>query len=207
MKFPSKLLVLLLAILLQACGVPTKQDTPFETVDWNKQQQRLQALQSWVVRGRIALQTADNGGQADFIWEQKNADDYGIRLHAPMGAGTTLIEGHKHGVSLTTPSGDTMVDTDVDRLILQINGWPIPVRGLKYWIRGLSSPGSPHQVASWYQNGLPEVMFQDGWRIEFRKHKQLGDLFVPGKLFISRVNNDEEVDVRLVVRQWEVGDV
>lgn len=122
-----------------------------------------------------------------------------------MGAGTTLINANAQGVSLRNSSGTELFDTDVDHLMLQLNGWPLPVSGLRYWLKGLPTPDSQHEVSEWNERGLPKVILQDGWRIEFRKYKLVKNILLPGKLFISRVSGDE-VDVRLIIRAWTLGE-
>lgn len=191
-------------LLLSACSTsPVKTDDNI-SVNWLKQQKRLGKIQHWNINGRIAVQTSDTGGQADFSWQQQNATDYNIRLQAPLGAGTTWIEGDAAGVVIRTSRGESLADSDVDRLLQQINGWPLPVSGLYYWVRGIPSPTSRHRVTKWHDNAMPEVIEQDGWRIEFRSHNKVDGLMLPRKLFISRLNEDDgqQVDVRLIIRQW-----
>jgi len=72
-------------------------------------------------------------------------------------------------------------------------------------VRGLPAPTSQYEISEWKETGLPGVMLQDGWRIEFKKYKTVGSHHLPGKLFINRLKGDEEVDVRLIIRQWTLG--
>lgn len=204
MKFIYLLPFLLwLSLWLSACSTIQEKDQTTEPASWQQQQKKLSQLQSWTISGRISVQTEIEGGQADYRWQQHNKTDYDIRLLAPMGAGTTLINGRLNGVSLKTSSGDELFDTDVDKLMLRLNGWPVPVSGLQYWVKGLPAPGSQFEISKWNKNGQPAVMLQDGWRIELRKYKKVGELNLPGKLFINR-QNGEEVDVRLIIRQWQL---
>jgi len=215
MKFPRLYCVLLINVWLLGCASSQLKEAVTEKIDWQQQQQTLQQIKQWSINGRIAVQTASDGGQADYHWQQLNATDYTIRLQAPLGAGTTWINGNAQGVSLQTSSGDALFDTDVDELMLQLNGWPLPVSGLRYWVLGLPSSATAYSVSEWKPNGLPGVMLQDGWRIEFRKHKKVSGVLVPHKLFIRRAdtengedeNNEGEVDVRLIIRQWSIGHV
>lgn len=215
MKFPRLYCMLLINVWLLGCASSQLKEAVTEKIDWQQQQQTLQQIKQWSINGRIAVQTASDGGQADYHWQQLNTTDYTIRLQAPLGAGTTWINGNAQGVSLQTSSGDALFDTDVDELMLQLNGWPLPVSGLRYWVLGLPSSATAYSVSEWKPNGLPGVMLQDGWRIEFRKHKKVSGVLVPHKLFIRRAdtengedeNNEGEVDVRLIIRQWSIGHV
>jgi len=216
MKFLRLYCLLLMSLWLFGCASSQVKEVASEKIDWQHQQQVLQKVKQWSINGRIAVQTNNDGGQADYSWQQLNTTDYKIHLQAPLGAGTTWINGDARGVSLRTSSGDALYDTDVDKLMLQMNGWPLPVSGLRYWVLGLPSGSSAYSVSEWAINGLPRVMLQDGWRIEFRRYKKVSGILVPHKLFIRRVglqnigdleNNGEDIDVRLIIRQWSIDHV
>ncbi len=206
MKYLNVLAGLVVLSGLVACAPTAVRYEPVIDVEWQQQQKLHNQLQSWTISGRIAIQTEYEGGQADYTWQQYNSSDYKIRLQAPMGAGTTLIMGRKNGVTLKTSSGEELFDTDVDKLMHNLNGWSLPVSGLQYWVRGLPAPDSEYDIREWKDSGLPGVMQQDGWRIEFKKYQSVGNYYLPGKLFINRVDSNEEVDVRLIIRQWSLGD-
>jgi len=214
MTFSRLFMLLPICVWLIGCVAPQPKQTDAGKVDWLQQQKRLGEISQWSINGRIAVQTINNGGQADYVWKQQNATNYTIRLQAPLGAGTTWISAEPQGVMLKNSSGESLFDTDVDKLMQQVNGWPLPVSGLRYWVLGLPSKMSDYTIVSWQANGLPGVMLQDGWRIEFRQHKEVSGVLLPKKLFISRDStsfsedeNEEGVDVRLIIRQWSIGRV
>lgn len=205
MKLLHLLFITGLLSVLSACSTfsPSAEDALApQAINWKAQQQRLKAIAQWTAQGRIAVQTETNGGQADFHWSQQDEDHYAIRLQAPLGAGTTWIESNQQGVSLRTSSGDSLYARDVDRLMRRVNGWPLPVSGLRYWVLGLPSADRTYQVSQWNEHGLPQVMLQDGWRIEFRDYTYESGLLLPHKLFIRRL--DQEISVRLIIRQWQL---
>lgn len=205
MKLLHLILITGLLSALSACSVftPAADDALApQGINWKAQQQRLKNIAQWTAQGRIAVQTETDGGQADFHWSQQDVQHYAIRLQAPLGAGTTWIDSNGQGVSLRTSSGDSLYARDVDRLMRRVNGWPLPVSGLRYWVLGLPAADRPYQVTQWNEHGLPEVMQQDGWRIEFRDYAYESSLLLPHKLFIRRL--DQEISVRLIIRQWQL---
>ena len=151
----------------------------------------------------MAIQSSDNGGQADLFWQQRDHQYYDIKLVAPLGAGTTYIQGRASGALLTTSDGQSAMADNADQLLAQIQGWHFPVSGLRYWLLGVPAPTSEAQLISWNTQGLLYVMHQDGWRVEMRQYKTVDDKSLPRKIFISRLD-DEELDVRLVIRQWNL---
>ena len=201
MKLPQIIILLPALLWLTACTTPVLKDEMIDKVDWPSQLLINNNIQNWTINGRIAVQNGDDGGPLDYEWKQLNPTDYDIRLQAPFGMATSWISGRANGVSLKTSSGDELYDTDVDRLMFRLNGWSLPVKGLYYWVRGLPSAESNYSVPEWSENGLPAVILQDGWRIEFRKHTLVHQRYIlPRKVFISRPG--EEIEVRMVVRKW-----
>ena len=188
---------------LSGCSTLDNKNQLMVPINWQQQQQKIAQLEHWTIKGRISVQSEFEGGQVDYIWQQFNNTDYDIRLQAPMGAGTTLIYAREGGVNLKTSSGEALFDTNIDQLMLRLNGWPLPVSGLQYWVRGIPAPGRNYKVEQWNEQGLPHVMLQDGWRVEFKKYKAWSGQILPGKLFINRMTGDE-VDVRLIIRQWDL---
>ena len=206
MKILLACLGLLVLLGLTACTSPEIKNTDEALIDWPVYKEKLNQINQWTINGRISVQTEDDGGQADYVWQQHNQSEYNIRLQGPMGIGTTIVNANAFGVNLITSSGTELFDTDVDQLMLRLNGWPLPVSGLYYWLRGLPTPNSSYDISQWNDRGLPRVLFQDGWRIEFKKYKSHNSFLLPGKLFITRVTG-EEVEVRLIIRQWSMDEL
>ncbi len=194
-------------VLLSACAGPQKRSSaPPDNHLWQLHRAQVAAISHWALRGRVSISTDTNGGQADLFWNQQNSQNYDIRLVAPLGAGSSHLQGRPQGVVLTLSDGTQVFDQDPDALLERVQGWHFPVSGLRYWMLGLPSPQSVSQILSWTDQGYPQVLEQDGWRIEIRSYTQVGAYTLPKKLFIHRYNDDEEVDVRLVFSQWGLSD-
>ncbi|MCW8955436.1 MAG: lipoprotein insertase outer membrane protein LolB [Gammaproteobacteria bacterium] len=194
--------ILILSALLSACAVPTKSTTrPPDEQRWQTHLQQMSAVIAWDIRGRVAIQTEDNGGQADLFWRQQTPDYYDIKLVLPFGGGTTLLQGRSNGVVLTSADGQRIYEDDPDQLLAEVQGWQFPVSGLRYWLLGIPVPERSSRLIHWNQAGYLQLMEQDGWRIELKSYQPVGDYYLPKKLFLRRLG-DQELDVRLVFRQW-----
>lgn len=195
-------IILILAALLSACAVPTKTtNRPPDEGRWQDHLQQMAGVQAWDIRGRIAIQTEDSGGQADLYWTQQNPSYYDIKLVLPFGSGTSLLQGRPQGVVLINGDGQRIYEQNPDRLLAAVQGWEFPVTGLRYWLRGMPVPERRSRLINWNESGYLQLMEQDGWRIEMRGYQQVGKYQLPKKLFLRRLDN-HELDVRLVFRQW-----
>lgn len=196
-----KIFLATLVVLLTSCVAPVKTvSSPPNIKLWKQQQHQVQSIVRWDIRGRVAIQNGDNGGQVDLFWQQTDHQHYDIKLVAPFGAGTIYLQGRASSVLLTTSDGQSAMAETADQLLEQ-QGWHFPVSGLRYWLLGIPAPTSEAQLISWNTQGLLYEMHQDGWRIELRQYKTVADKTLPRKLFISRLD-DEELDMRLVIREW-----
>lgn len=197
-------LPLALLVLLTSCVLPVKTTSiPSNTKLWQQHLDQMQTIQGWNISGRISVQTSNDGGPADLFWSQTDNQHFDIRMVAPFGGGTMHLQGQPSHVLLTTSDGQSVVAQNADDLLEQVQGWHFPVSGLRYWLLGIPAPTSQAQLISWNEQGLLYVMHQDGWRIELRQYSDVDDKTLPKKLFISRLG-DEEVDVRLVIREWKL---
>lgn len=199
-----RILLAVTILLLTACAGPHTigEDAP-DPQRWQAHKQNVADLQRWTISGRVAISTPHNGGHVDLFWKQHNDDEYDIRLVAPFGGGSSLIQGRGDGVLLTTSEGRQLYEADIDTLMAQIPDMPFPVSGLRYWLLGVPAPDSRSRISSWTEQGLVYALEQDGWRVVMRSYTRVEGRRLPNKLFIKRANGDE-VDVRLVIRQWSL---
>lgn len=199
---PSFFLLIFIS-LLASCAAPLNvHQNSTASSQWLKQTNRLYQLNDWSLSGRVAIQTADNGGQADLIWRQAG-NDFTIQLNGPLGSGALELTSLSDGVLLSSSSGEQLMAASAESLLQQIQGWQFPVSGLRYWLMGVPVPDKPYRLISWLDNGRLHVMQQDGWHIEFRQYQPVGNKMLPRKIFMHRLD-DKDVDVRVVIRQWEI---
>ena len=199
-----KIILAAVFILLTACSGPQKKFPESANIkDWQKHQQQVKHITQWDIQGRVALSTSQNGGHADVFWQQKNNQHYAIKLVAPLGSGTTFIQASDGAVMLTTSSGESIVETDIDALLSRIDDIQFPVTGLRYWILGVPAPTSEPDDMQWNEQGRLQLLKQDGWRVRMKSYTQVAGYQLPQKIFLDRID-DEDVDVRLVIRQWGI---
>ena len=199
-----KRLLAVITVLLSACAAPQKKPSmPPSAQQWQAHQQQLGQIQQWNIHGRVAIASEDNGGHADLIWQQKNRQHYDIKLIAPFGSGTSHLQKRAGYVSLTTSSGQSIVESSLDALVSQIEDLHFPVQGIAWWILGMPAPDSSARLLNWNEAGYLQLLEQDGWRVEMNNYRAVSRYQLPKKIFMNRIDN-EEVEVRLVIRQWGI---
>ena len=194
----SPITLLLLALFLAGCSIAPPRPQPLDTRQaWQQHRQQLATLQQWRITGRLGIQTGHEGWHVSLDWQQQDGD-YTIRITAPLGQGSLLLEGGTAGVTLQTSDGETLRAKDPGLLLYQQLGWKVPVASLRYWVLGLPAPGDA--VESLDEYGRLSHLSQSGWEIEFLDYEVQQNVELPSRVFVT----NHLAKVRLVIGEWQL---
>ncbi len=159
----------------------------------------LAELESWGLRGRVALNREGRGAQANVLWRQQGALAQ-LELSGPWGVGAERVRIEDGDVNLLS-EGDwvSMCAPGIQIDELEMLCESAPLKSLPYWLRGLPDPGSPFTEYSSGQGAVREFR-QDGWRIEVNALARSGDLAVPRRLNISGPG----ASMKVAITNWEL---
>ena len=87
--------------------------------------------------------------------------------------------------------------TDAGALLDRELGWHLPVAQLTDWVRAARAHGDAK--IEFRSDGLPAVIEQDGWKVEYPDYDETHQPPLPRKIFASR----GDYRVRLAVSQWQ----
>ena len=201
------LVISLISLLLASCATITEQTTKEkkppvkEQSNWLEEKKKRQQIKIWEIRGRLGVQTEKTGGSADIIWKQSE-QEYSIRLIAALGAGSYLIMGNNEFADVRFPDGRKETIDNVDQVFVSTLQVDLPVAAIRYWLRGLPAEGLPVKNISWNDKGLIHRLEQSGWNVEMKKYTG-AKILMPHNIYLTRDDNPE-LDIRLVLRQWLV---
>lgn len=187
----------LLAIVLSGCA-----RAPVEsriTPSWDTRRDELMRLESWDLKGRIAVRTQNESGSGSLLWAQRR-DIFDIRVIAPLSGRTYELSGAAGSVTLRTPDRNTVQAEDAETLLQQAEGWYFPVSELIYWIRGLPAPVLKVDQMQLDEEDRVSTLNQGGWSIRYRNYLRIGEASLPGRMDLE----NEHVRVRLSVREWNL---
>lgn len=159
----------------------------------------LSELESWGLRGRVALNREGRGAQANVLWTQEGPLSQ-LELSGPWGVGAERVRIEGGDVNLFS-EGDWVSMCSpgmrIDELEMLCDS--APLQSLPYWLRGLPDPGSPFIEYSSGQGAAREFR-QDGWRVEVNALARSGDLAVPRRLSISGPG----ASMKVAITNWEL---
>lgn len=188
---------MLLALALTGCV-----QAPVENriaPSWETRRDELTRLDSWDLKGRIAVRTHKESGSGSLFWLQRR-DKFDIRVIAPLSGRVYELSGGEGSVTLRTPDNKTLQAEDAETLLRQTEGWYFPVSDLVYWIRGLPTPELQVDGLLFDQENRVRALNQGGWSIRYKNYLRTGENSMPGRLDLE----NEQVRVRLSVREWNL---
>lgn len=188
-------------VMLAACAGPRVRQGDAQDPRLLEQQvgreQVLSATAQWSLRGRLGVSDGRDGGSGTLEWRQRG-DAFRFSVHAPVTGKTWTLSGTPSHAVLTGLRPQAVEGDDAHALLERELGWQVPVAGLVDWVRGMRAPG-PAQI-EFGPDGLPAVIVQDGWRIEFLDYDDSREPPLPRRLFAS----SGERKVRLAIREWAI---
>lgn len=151
-------------------------------------------MPSWGMGGRAAITHGKQSGSLGVEWEDAGSSGYLVVLTAPITRQGWRLQEHDGHATLEGMAGGPRNGVDGADLLRQATGFEIPVRALRYWIRGLADPSQPVGRYVFASDQLATLV-QDGWQIDFLARDTQGRP--------SRVNAARGEDrVRLVIDRW-----
>jgi len=195
-------LVLLATVIVTGCA-SLPESSPVEHPDqvWQQRRETLSRIAYWHLSGRLAVRNGNEAWNIHLDWQQKG-DDYQIILNGPFGAGKVKLTGDNHSVALQDSDNQTFHAANPGDLLRERTGVTMPVEGLRYWIVGLDTPDQ-RQPPKLDAQGRLAYLEDKQWRVKFRGYTSVSGLQLPEKIFITRP--EQEINVRLVVDEWQLG--
>lgn len=141
--------------------------------------------ESWSLLGKLGVSAGRERGSFTIDWQQDRGA-YRINLLGPMGMGVARIEGDGDEVTLNLPGQPPVTASSADDLLLATIGLDIPVKPMRYWVRGKPAPGT------WRKT--PSGIRQHGWNIEYLEFEDE----LPVRMRLTR----PEVRMVMVVKTW-----
>ncbi len=175
--------MLALAGLLAACAAPQRIDGPGPAFER---------------QGRFAVNLQPAGAapyaaQGGFAWRD---DGRLLRLDlvSPLGSILARIRVEPGQSVLERADGSRDSAPTPDELLALVWGHPMPVSGLRYWLRGEAAPGLVVDAQRDARDRLSSLR-QDGWEVSLSAYDDQG----PGRVRLSRLDEQGQWRLQLIV--------
>lgn len=187
---------LLLAVLALVGGCASVAPRP--AGDWlDDRRDWFSQYPDWSVEGRLGLSDGERGGSLAMHWQAHGAI-HDIRLRTLAGGQQWRLVMEPGRAVLTGSEVGRIEGPDPDALVEQAIGWPIPLRHMADWLRGLPAPGSAR--VRYGEEGLMHGLDWDDWSLQYSRWAGWGDgaVRLPARIDVVRKPHE----VRLALRGW-----
>jgi outer membrane lipoprotein LolB len=192
-RYPALLMVL---ALLVACAPARIRGDRALLAAQSAREAKLASRGGWLIEARLGVSDGHGGGSGDLTWRQQG-DAYDFVLRAPVTGKSFHLHGDASGAVLEGLDQGTLRGIDAESLLQEALGWQVPMAELRDWVRGMRASNAPAELA-FGADGLPSLLTQDGWKVEYRDWFAAMDPPLPRKVFAER----GDYRVRVVIRTW-----
>ena len=158
--------------------------------------------QNILINGRIAVNYQHNDQEQNlpgsFEWEQ-HQDHLRISLYSPLGQTLAFITEDKNGATLIQEGRQAKVAHNLDQLLSDALGWPLPVAGLRHWLQGYIQQQNGQLQGL---NAVDQTISTEGWKLRYATWYLVPDF--PKRLDLQRQTAEAgNVSIRIVIDQWK----
>ncbi|MGI4857683.1 MAG: lipoprotein insertase outer membrane protein LolB [Janthinobacterium lividum] len=148
------------ALVLSGCATPQQKTVAATT----------RASTATSYQGRFAVRYADQTGEVrnaygNFSWDEQ-ADAVTLSLRNPLGSVLAIVVATPTSATLELPNQAPRTASNVEELMQTSLGFPMPVSGLRYWLRDQAAPRSHAKTATDASGRITQIV-QDGWQIDY----------------------------------------
>lgn len=120
------------------------------------------------LQGRLSVRYQRNGKEeglhGNFEWHQRG-QDIDLALRSPLGQTLAQIAVRNGHAQLSQSGQPIKTARDVDSLVTDTLGWPLPIAGLHQWLQGQGKRSDGSRFVASQQ--FDSVTTQDGWRLRY----------------------------------------
>ncbi len=169
---------------------------------WEQRKATLSRKMNWNLVSKIGLGYREEYWQFGLSWAQRAAQQYAMQIKNPLtGAIVAKLNQTPRGAILLADDGKTYRSKNAEQLLLAQTGVKMPITGMPYWVRGISSPRYNIDKLVLDKQGRPTLIQQAGWLIQYPAYQGNGVMALPRKILFKRAKDN--VSVKLVAKRWQ----
>ena len=157
------------------------------------------------LNGRIHILYQQGGKEqslpGNFEWLQ-NETDTNITLLSQLGQTIASINQNATGATLQQANQPTRTSPDLDTLLGETLGWPMPMLGLRDWLQGYIKNQEGKRIA--VQAKENQTSIADGWQLRYVSWQEDAGKTHPRRIDLRRYTAQAgEVTLRIIIDEWK----
>lgn len=196
----KRLIFLLAVISLTACTTtPPHVSVADPDEKWEQRKVEILKINDWFLNGRVAIINGHESWNLNMQW-QRHDDKYILDLSGPFGAGHAQLTGSGDDVLLVDSDNNYFYADSPDRLLREVTGLRMPIKGLLSWILGMPDWNTNTGKQKVDAFGRLAFIKQNGWNIHYKRYVGVDAYELPQKIFI----NGFDLKVKIFIDEWNL---
>ena len=167
-----------------------------DELSYDARRDYLTSLETWSLRGRIAVNTGERAFQGRFQWSQET-DALALTVRGPLGTNVLRVSGPTEELVVES-RGQTWSLDEPEAQLSELVGWWLPVTSFRSWLLGLPDPDFAAQTRIGEDSLLAELD-QRLWQLSFVSHQLAAGVLVPRRIDLSH----GPLEFRIVVDRFD----
>ncbi len=173
-----------------------------QNTTWQQRKAILSRKNQWSLKSKIGLSYQEEYWQFGLNWAQQASGQYTMQINNPLtGAVVAKLLQNRQGATLLANNGKTYRSRNAEQLLQSQSGLKMPLDGMQYWIKGITSPQYKVDKLVLDNRGRPRLIKQAGWLIQYGAYQGNSTTALPIKIILKRAKDN--VNVKLVAKQWQ----
>ena len=196
---PLLSIVILLMFLSGCTSLPKTELTENNQLQRNQQ---LEAIDNWTLTGRLGIRSPNQTDSLNFSWQHATNKQL-LLLYGAFGNTYAKLSQSNNQATLELSDNNVYQSDNVEELLYNVLGYPLPVEHLDFWVRGLPFPGEKSEL-TYDALGYLKTIIYEQWTITFKQYQHIesfDDISLPGKIKVT----NGEVTLKLSLRKWNLG--
>ena len=169
---------------------------------WEQRQVKFAQAKEWRLQGKVAINHREQNWPFSLSWLQRQGENYEMNIKHPLtGAVLAYLKSDAQGVMLRGQDGKEYRDRNAENLLRTQLGVGLPLQGMRYWVRGLSSPTYPQAKVNLDEYGRPTTLIQAGWSIQYPVYQDQSSSALPKKVILNHSAN--KTRIKVVAKNWK----
>lgn len=197
----KQLITVILIALLSACALqaPYSQSEMQNYAKWKNHQKQLKRITHFTVSGSLAYFSTKTRSYARFYLNQQSPKRYELILSTPLGTSIMTLRVTNQMATLKLDDGRIYTRNNVNALLQDATGIPIPLTSLHFWLIGFSN--TPNYDVLTQEGYLKQTRLThtDGdWRVTIMGYHK--DMSPPLPEKIELMHRTDRI--RLTLKTW-----
>jgi len=167
-----------------------------DDMSYAQRRDHLAQIDTWELRGRIAVNTGEQAFQGRFQWSQ-HPERLALSVRGPLGTNVLRVSGPRDSLTIEA-RGEVWTLEAPESQLSELVGWWLPVTSFPSWLLGIPDPAYAARERM-SRDGVLESLAQRLWQLDYASYQLVAGVLIPRRIDLRH----DQLEFRIVVDSWQ----